>query len=796
VGVVIVLLIVSIIVGAFAITQRNSARTATNDALARGLSAQSATSLSTKQNDLALLLASEAERFGSATGSDNTATHEAQNALLGAVGAQTTFSRYLAGQPGTAWSIAYSPNGRTIVSGSEDGQIRMWDAATGRQLAHAPTAHSGGVFSVAMNNAGLLATCCTSGSHWVHLWDAATGQPWRWQPPHPKLTQGVNGGTFPIAVSSRGVLATSFFGSGPAPNALDLWDTASGRRIGSELHIDGNVDALAFSPDGSSLAVGMVAHGGTTMDVQLVDVHTGSLGLRFVAHRAKPGTPFDPVNAPFFTAVAFTDGGRLVSSVMSNSPDGAIVTFDAATGAELPPTGIAASQNVLGVSADLDRLVVSVGPPYEGPLPVSIIDAKTAVSMMDIPAAAAPNIAVLGAPLAVDPTRPQLVFQRGPGALGILNWREIGPSHFARATAMPPLGPTVALTPTGSAVDLTTPLRILRLGSDPNPVRPWHASSSGQVAILDGSTIAIWDPATGRIVRRLTGAPSPCTAAFQASLSFVGTATKGALSLGCQPTLLFWDLSKPGSEPAWSEHWPGPRFDEATWPVVSPAGTTIADTDLRGINLLDASTGRMRAIGPGIVGDQTTHLAFSPDSRILAAVLYSGDVDLVNATTGSLITVLKPRTSAGDPALSGFPNVAISPNDEYVAAWHRGGGVELWDVASGASLAVLNISQAVPGPLHFGDQPTGWAVPGYGSSPFTQAALTFSPDGSALRLSLMIGFQSGSSAYNRVSTAQWSIAGAGLARAACAIARRDLTTAEWDRYVGAGVPYHHTCTDR
>ena len=34
----------------------------------------------------------------------------------------------------------------------------------------------------------------------------------------------------------------------------------------------------------------------------------------------------------------------------------------------------------------------------------------------------------------------------------------------------------------------------------------------------------------------------------------------------------------------------------------------------------------------------------------------------------------------------------------------------------------------------------------------------------------------------------------GLVRAACGIVGRDLTIAEWQRYVGRSVPYHHTCS--
>jgi WD40 repeat protein len=56
--------------------------------------------------------------------------------------------RSLEGHRGTVRSAAFSPDGRTIVSGGDDGAVMLWDAATGKQRATL-RGHKEGVRSVA-----------------------------------------------------------------------------------------------------------------------------------------------------------------------------------------------------------------------------------------------------------------------------------------------------------------------------------------------------------------------------------------------------------------------------------------------------------------------------------------------------------------------------------------------------------------------------------------------------------------------------------------------------------------------
>ncbi|HKI17309.1 MAG TPA: serine/threonine-protein kinase, partial [Isosphaeraceae bacterium] len=71
--------------------------------------------------------------------------------------------------------VAYSPDGKTILTGSQDNTAHLWDAETGRPLG-APLEHGGAVVVVAFSPDG-KAALTASRDKTVRIWDAATGKP-------------------------------------------------------------------------------------------------------------------------------------------------------------------------------------------------------------------------------------------------------------------------------------------------------------------------------------------------------------------------------------------------------------------------------------------------------------------------------------------------------------------------------------------------------------------------------------------------------------------------------------------
>ena len=82
-------------------------------------------------------------------------------------------SAALTGHTGPVDSVAFSPDGKTLATGSADGTVRLWDVATHRPDRRALTGHTGPVTSVAFSPDGkTLASGSADGT--VRLWDVAT----------------------------------------------------------------------------------------------------------------------------------------------------------------------------------------------------------------------------------------------------------------------------------------------------------------------------------------------------------------------------------------------------------------------------------------------------------------------------------------------------------------------------------------------------------------------------------------------------------------------------------------------
>ena len=235
----------------------------------------------------------------------------------------------LGGHEDAVTSVAFSPDGTRIVSGSDDETVKVWDAATGENTLTLP-GHNEAVSSVAFSTDG---TRIASGSddNTVKVWDAATGE-------NTLTLRGHQGEVVSVAFSPDGTRIVS----GGFDKTVKVWDAATGENT---LTLRGHEDAVtsvAFSQDGTR-----IVSGGWDKTVKVWDVATGENTLTLPGHE-------DPVSSVAFSP----DGTRIVSG----SLDKTVKVWDAATGENtLTLRGHEDAVTSVAFSPDGTRIVSSGG---------------------------------------------------------------------------------------------------------------------------------------------------------------------------------------------------------------------------------------------------------------------------------------------------------------------------------------------------------------------------------------------------------------------------------------------------
>jgi len=213
--------------------------------------------------------------------------------------------------------VAFSPDGAMLATAYGDGNIDLWDVATGKLAATLtdPGGLPGGlpVFGLAFSPNG--ATLATAGAR-TYLWDVATGTLTA------TLTDPGGGTVNAVAFSPGGgtLAAADWDGS------TYLWDVATGKLTAtltdpSDGPDDQGVRGIAFSPGGGTLAA--ADWDGSTY---LWDVATGKVTATLTdpSDEGSYGGDNNSVDA-----VAFSPGGGTLATA---DEDGSTYLWDVATG--------------------------------------------------------------------------------------------------------------------------------------------------------------------------------------------------------------------------------------------------------------------------------------------------------------------------------------------------------------------------------------------------------------------------------------------------------------------------------
>lgn len=225
------------------LTQKKEAEKQAEISLIRQLGAQAVVQAQTKP-DLAMLLAAESSNLQSRLGEGP--SPEIDRNLLTTMSSGPRPLKYLRGHTGAVYDVAISPDSSWIASASADQTIRIWDIASG-DLLFTLTAHVGEVNSLAFapnSQPPLLASTGQDGT--VRLWQWTDNS----TPPQASLLLKLNEPMHALAFSPT----ASLLAIGGEDKLVHVFDLETKKMLHTFSGHKGIIESLAFSQDGNRLA--------------------------------------------------------------------------------------------------------------------------------------------------------------------------------------------------------------------------------------------------------------------------------------------------------------------------------------------------------------------------------------------------------------------------------------------------------------------------------------------------------------------------------------------------------------
>jgi len=493
-------------------------------------------------------------------------------------------------------SIAYSPQGNLIASGSWDCTVRIWDVEA-ETFTHALCGHSGNIMGVAFSPRGDTVASASS-DNTVRLWDVRSGDCRLILIGHTKSVLGV--------VYSPKV---DRIASGSEDRTVRLWDVE-----GEEcLHImrghRGSVRRVVYSPQGDRVA--SASEDGT---VRVWDVDTGDCCRVLIGHEAN-------VNA-----VAYSPQGDIIAS---GGEDKTVRVWDAETGSPRQILrGHYSAVSCVMFSPRGDRIACG---------------SANTVRLWDVGSGEARQFAT----------------NHRRGVLGV---------------KYSPRGDQIASCSQDKSIrlsDAKTGVCHRVLAGHTDWVRSIAYSPSGNL-IASGSndgTVRLWDMETGACHQIFDGRRNYCVVVV--AYSPRGNQIASGENRG---PLRLWDLTAGTCHFALIGHTEG-----VTSIMYSPDGNQIASSSTdRTVRLWNAETGISLHVLSGHA-NQVASIAYSP----LGGLLVSGSDDSTmlvwDVETGECRQISKGHTE-------GIVVVVYSPHGDRVASGSEDGSVRIWDMGAGECL--------------------------------------------------------------------------------------------------------------
>jgi WD40 repeat protein len=540
----------------------------------------------------------------------------------------------LVGHTAAVTSVAFSRDGRQVVTASQDNTARVWDVATGRPLTK-PLEHHGFVTAAAFSpDDRRIVTAGGDGT--VRVWDAATGT----------LTIDL--------LKHHGYVTSAVFSpdgtrivTASWDKTASVWNAKTGTRVAGPLEHRGPVTSAAFSPDGRRI---VSASGDNS--VRVWDAATG-----------EPLTgPLEHLG-PVTFAVFSPDG----TCVVTASEDNTVRVWDAATGAAVTTFEHRGFVTAATFSPDGTRIVTA-----SGDRTARVWDAKTGAP---VTGPLEHQDAVRAAAFSPDGTRvvtasddkTARVWDAATGApvTGPLEHQDT-----VRAAAFS-LDGTRVVTASDDKTARVWDATIRKTAAGPlehrGPVNAAAFSSDGArvVTASDDRTAQVWDAATSTPAAGPLEHQGPVTAAsFSPDGTRVVTVSNGEAAR-------IWDTAS-------AKQVIGLFVDDGlvTAAAFSPDGTRVVTVnDDKTVRVWNAATGTPMT-QPLKHRDFVNAAVFSPDGRRVATACNDQTAQVWDAETGKLVT--GPLEHHGRVIA-----IAFSSDGMRVVTASRDGTARVWEVATG-----------------------------------------------------------------------------------------------------------------
>ncbi|MDH3528165.1 MAG: caspase family protein, partial [Acidobacteriota bacterium] len=519
------------------------------------------------------------------------------------------------------WSVAFSPDGKSLASGSKDMSVKVRDLASGNLIANL-TGHTLDVWCVAFSPDGqTLASGSFDKS--IRLWDITTGRELRELSGHTNVVRA-------LAFSPDGKTLVS----GSQDRSIKTWDVESGRELRSFSGHTDHVWSIAVSPDGRTIAS---ASYDTT--IKLWDLRSGVELFTFYGH-------FDWV-----TSVAFSPKGNILAS---GSHDKTVKLWDLSSG-EVMMTFTGHSDGINAVSFSPDRKTLVSGSEDQTIRSWDIESRKQVGNLYGLVAGARP--------IDISPDGRTLVSE-----------------HECLVT-----NPCLGLYKVVKLWHLESGKEMWTLPGHSGGVWSTAFSRDGRMLASSGekeNSIRLWDVESGTELRTLEGNTDCCH-----SLSFSPDGRRLA-SKNSEGTFKLWNVDT-GVELITFQSSPADGRNILTfgnggpfWTLFSKDGKTLAvEGPNFTVRLLDVESGQEKAELSGHTA-VVSAAVLSPDENLLATGDRRGVVKFWDLRTGEELYSLSGHTS---PVYS----LVISPDGKTLASGSADETVRLWDVANGRELRTL-----------------------------------------------------------------------------------------------------------